>query len=206
MRGKKSKRKNLKSKQDTILLIVENSEVKFYNKYFKIFLKEKYQINIESISSGKAGQCEISNGSKMSKKIHASLLDDGYKAVFIMIDLDSKCYNSEQNHNCLIKLKQEYLPKYKIKKELKDRFYLFVVCNEIESWFLTIDKNKNNTNNPNEDHKKELKKFLKNIRSEKDIIDEMIRRLRDKQEQLDFSKNKSLQFFINQLKKFSNKL
>ena len=51
---------------------------------------------IESISSGKAGQCEITNGSKMSKKVHASLLDDGYKAVFIMIDLDIKCLKTEQ--------------------------------------------------------------------------------------------------------------
>ena len=38
MRGKKSKRKNLKSKEDTILLIVENSEVTFYNNYFRDFL------------------------------------------------------------------------------------------------------------------------------------------------------------------------
>jgi len=203
MRGKKSKRKNLKSKQDTILLIVENSEVDFYNKYFRSFLEQEYQIKIESISSGKAGQCEITNGRKMSKKVHASLLDDGYKAVFIMIDLDSKCYNSEQNHNCLVKLKQEYLPKYRVPKELKDRFYLFVVCNEIESWFLTIDKTKNNTNNPNEDHKKELKKLL-NVRNEKDIVEKMIYLLRDKKEQLNFSKNTSLQFFIEKVKEFNN--
>jgi len=45
---------------------------------------------------------------------------------------------------------------------------------------------------------------LKNVRSEKDIIDEMIRRLRDKQEQLDFSKNKSLQHFITKLQEFNN--
>jgi len=138
----------------------------------------------------------------MSKKIKSSLETDGYKAVFIMIDLDSKCYNLEQNHNCLVKLKREYLPKYNIPKELKDRFYLFVVCNEIESWFLTIDEAKNNTNNPNEDHKKALKKLL-NVRNEKEIVEKMISQLRDKKVELDFSKNTSLNFFINQLKKFS---
>jgi len=203
MRGKKSKRKNLKSKQDTILLIVENSEVDFYNKYFRSFLEQEYQIKIESISSGKAGQCEITNGSKMSKKVLASLWDDGYKAVFIMIDLDSKCYNSEQNHNCLVKLKEEYSPKYRIPKELKNRFYLFVVCNEIESWFLTIDEAKNNTNNPNEDHKKALKKLL-NVRNEKEIVEKMISQLRDKKVELDFSKNTSLQHFITKLQDFNN--
>jgi len=197
--------KGSKSKGDTILLIVENSEAIFFNSYFKNYLKETESISIHCISSGMAGKCEITNGNKMSKKIKSSLETDGYKAVFIMIDLDSKCYNLEQNHNCLVKLKKEYLPKYDIPKELKDRFYLFVVCNEIESWFLTIDKNKNNTNNPNEDHKKELKKFL-NVHNEKEIVDKMIIQLRDKKKQLDFSKNKSLQFFINQLKKFSNKL
>jgi len=203
MSRKKKKNKRLKSKSHTILLIVENSEVDFFNSYFKNYLKEMESIYIDCIRSGMAGKCEIANGNKMSKKIKFHLKTDGYKAVFIMIDLDSKCYNLEQNHNCLVKLKKEYLPKYDIPKELKDRFYLFVVCNEIESWFLTIDKNKNNTNNPHEDHKKELKKLL-NVRNEKEIVDKMIYLLRDKKEQLDFSKNKSLQHFITKLQEFNN--
>ncbi len=174
MRGKKRKRKDLKSKQDTILLIVENSEVTFYNEYFRDFLQKEYQITIESISSGKAGQCEITNGSKMSKKVHASLLDDGYKAVFIMIDLDTKCLKTEQNHTCFVKLLNEYKPRYKINKRVKDKFYLFVVCNEIESWFLTIKKD---TNNVYQDHKKELKKFL-NLDSETKIVKKMVEDLK----------------------------
>ena len=195
--------KGFKSKSDTILLIVENSEARFFNSYFKNYLKETESVSIHCISSGMAGKCEIANGNKMSKKIKSSLETDGYKAVFIMIDLDSKFYNSEQNHNCLVKLKREYLPKYDIPKELKDRFYLFVVCNEIESWFLTIDEAKNNTNNPNEDHKKALKKLL-NVRNEKEIVEKMISQLRDKKVELDFSKNTSLQHFITKLQEFNN--
>lgn len=200
MRGKKSKRKNLKSKQDTILLIVENSEVTFYNNYFRDFLQKEYQITIESISSGKAGQCEITNGSKMSKKVHASLLDDGYKAVFIMIDLDTKCLKTEQNHTCFIELLNEYKPRYKINKRVKDKFYLFVVCNEIESWFLTIKKD---TNNVYQDHKKELKKFL-NLDSETKIVNKMVEDLKSGKYQLDFSKNNSLQHFIKKLQEFKS--
>ena len=202
MSRKKKKNIGLKSKNNKILLIVENSEADFFNSYFKNYLKETESIYIDCIRSGMAGKCEITNGNKMSKKIKSSLINDGYKAVFIMIDLDSKCYNLEQNHNCLVKLKEEYLPKYKVSKELKDRFYLFVVCNEIESWFLTMDKTKNNTNNPNEDHKKELKKFL-NVRNEKEIVDKMISLLRDKKVKLDFSKNISLQHFIIKLREFN---
>ena len=202
MRGKKSKRKNLKSKQDTILLIVENSEVTFYNKYFRDFLQKEYQITIESISSGKAGQCEITNGSKMSKKVHASLLDDGYKSVFIMIDFDTKCLKVEQNHTCFVKLLNEYKPRYKINKRVKERFYLFVVCNEIESWFLTIKKD---TNDVYQDHKKELKKFL-NLDSETKIVNKMVEDLNSGKYQLNFSKNNSLQHFIKKLKEFNTTL
>jgi len=52
MRRRKSSKKPLNSNQDTILLIVENSEVDFFNKYFKAYLKENYQINIKCESSG----------------------------------------------------------------------------------------------------------------------------------------------------------
>ncbi len=199
MRGKKSKKKDLKSKKDIILLIVENSEVVFYNKYFRTFLQKEYQITIEAMSSGKAGQCEITNGSKMSKKVHASLLDDGYKAVFLMIDLDTKCLKVEQNHTCFVKLLNEYKPRYKINKRVKDRFYLFVVCNEIESWFLTINRD---TNNVYQDHKKELKKFL-NLDSETKIVKKMVEELNSGKYQLDFSKNLSLQHFIKKLQEFN---
>jgi len=199
MRGKKSKRKNLKSKQDTILLIVENSEVIFYNEYFRDFLQKEYQVKIEAISSGKAGQCEITNGNKMSKRVHASLLDDEYKAVFLMIDLDTKCLKVEQNHTCFVKLLNEYKPRYKINKRLKDRFYLFVVCNEIESWFLTIKKD---TNDVYQDHKKELKNFL-NLDSETKIVKKMVEELNRGKYQLDFSKNSSLQHFIKKLQEYN---
>jgi hypothetical protein len=202
MRRKKSK--VLKSKSDTILLIVENSEVAFFNQYFKAYLKSEQSILIDCIRSSTAGKCEITNTNKMRKKIEASLLDDGYKAVFIMLDLDTKCFESERNHDCLIKLKNEYLPKYKIAKAQKEKFYLFVVCNEIESWFLTIDKTKIHTNNTHENHKKEIEKILQ-VKGEIKILDKLLKGLHHNEYTLDFSKNTSFEHFIKRLQEFSNK-
>jgi len=199
----RKKRKTLKSKSDTILLIVENSEIGFFNKYFKEYLKNEESILIDCIRSSTAGKCEITNGNKMSKKVQASLLDDDYKAVFIMIDLDTKCHNSERNHDCLVKLKEEYAPRYKIDKELKNRFYLFVVCNEIESWFLTIDEKQNNTNSVHQDHKEIMKKFF-NVNRETDVLNKVLEGLNSGKYQLDFSKNNSLQHFIKKLKEFNS--
>ena len=199
----RKKRKILKSKSDTILLIVENSEIGFFNKYFKEYLKKEKSILIDCIASSTAGKCEITNGNKMTKKVQASLLDDGYKAVFIMIDLDTKCHSSERNHDCLVKLKQEYAPRYKIDKSLKDRFYLFVVCNEIESWFLTIDEKRNNTNGMYQDHKDIMKKFF-NVQREVDILNKVLEGLNSGKYELDFSKNESLKYFIKKLKEYSN--
>jgi len=199
----RKKRKAFKSKSDTILLIVENSEVLFFNKYFKEYLKKEESILVDCIASSTAGKCEITNGNKMSKKVQASLLDDDYKAVFIMIDLDTKCHNSERNHDCLVKLKEEYAPRYKIDKEFKNRFYLFVVCNEIESWFLTIDEKQNNTNSVHQDHKEIMKKFF-NVNRETDVLNKVLEGLSSGKYQLDFSKNNSLQHFIKKLKEFNS--
>jgi len=196
--------KNLKKSknQDKILLIVENSEKIFFKQYFNKFLDNEYNIKVEVASSGAGDKCEISNGNKMTRKIEAYLKFDNYKAVFLMIDLESKCFTNENNHHCLVKLKQEYLPKYKIEKSLKNRFYLFVVCNAIESWFLTIHKDKKHTNNPNENHKKEIMRLFK-VHSEPQIIQRMISELDNKNLELNFSKNNSLQHFIKKLKAFS---
>ena len=141
----------------------------------------------------------------MTKAIEAYLKFDNYKAVFVMIDLDSKCFGSERNHNCLVKLKQEYLPKYSIDKSLKERFYLFVVCNEIGSWFLTIDKSKKHTNSSHENHKKEMMKLF-SVRSEKEIVEKMLAELSKGSISLDFFKNKSLQHFIKKLQEFNANL
>jgi len=203
MRASKQKnRKLVKDNSDKILLIVENSEKEFFKRYFNQFIEKKYAIKIVAKSSGSGDKCDITNFNKISKKIEAFLKIDSYKAVFIMIDLDSKCFQSEQNHNCLVELKKEYLPKYTIDKNLKERFYLFVVCNEIESWFLTIDENKKHTNNPNEDHKKEMKKLL-NVNSEKQIVENILAKLSKGTLALDPSKNKSLQHFIKKLQEFN---
>ena len=199
------KRKALKSKSDTILLIVENSEIGFFNKYFKEYLKNEESILIDCIRSSTAGKCEITNGNKMTKKVNASLLDDGYKAVFLMIDLDTKCHSFERNHDCLLKLKEEYSPRYKIDKELKNRFYLFVVCNEIESWFLTIDEKRNNTNNVHQDHKNIMEKFL-DVQGETHILDKVLDGLHSGKYQLDISKNNSFQHFIKKLQEFNGGL
>jgi hypothetical protein len=194
MRKKKNKR--FKNKKDTILLIVENSEKVFFTHYFSNVLKDKYNINIDCISSGSAGNCEITNGNKMSSRINFALDVDGYKAVFLMMDLKTKCLRSEQTYKCYVKLKKEYLPRYTVGN--KDRFYLLVVCNEIESWFLTMNQKKHNTNNVYENHKKELMDLL-NSTSESQIVQKMIINLRSEKYCLDFEKNISLKYFIDKL-------
>ncbi|NOZ91354.1 MAG: hypothetical protein GXO60_08740, partial [Epsilonproteobacteria bacterium] len=160
----------------------------------------KDNIHIKCIRSGKAGNCDITNGSRMSKIINDALDVEEYKAVFLMMDLKTKCYKSEQTHTCLLRLIDEYRPKYEINQS--DKFYFFVVCNEIESWFLTFDKKIHNTNNVNENHKDKLKKIL-NVKSEPEIVDKMIKGLLSGKYQLDFSKNTSLQHFIKKLQEFS---
>ena len=197
-RGQKS-RKSLKN-INRILLIVENSEELFFNRYFKQFLlKENIEIKCER--SGRAGKCDITNGSRMSKIINDALDVEEYKAVFLMMDLKTKCFQSEQTHTCLVELIKEYRPKYKIEK--KENFYLFVVANEIESWFLTIDEKTHNTNNVSENHKAKLKEFLE-VKSEPEIVDKMIVGLNSGKYELDFSKNNSLQYFLKKLQEFND--
>jgi hypothetical protein len=204
MRKKKSRNKKISNNREKILLIVENSEKEFFRRYFNRILEQEYQIKVAVESSGSGDKCEITNFRKMTKAIEAYLKFDNYKAVFVMIDLDSKCFDSERNHNCLVKLKQEYLPKYSIDKSLKERFYLFVVCNEIESWFLTIDKSKKHTNSSHENHKKEMMKLF-SVRSEKEIVEKMLAELSRGSISLDFSKNNSLRHFIKKLEEFKIK-
>jgi len=195
-RGKRKTRSPLASKyKDTILLIVENSEVAFFNQYFRDYLQTNHQITIKCEPSGSSNKCNILNFRKMENRINIALEDDGYKSVFLMLDLKTNCRHTNQNHTCLVKLKNEYQHEYKIKKELKDRFYLFVVCNEIESWFLTIDRD---TNNISENHKKDLKDFL-NVSSEKQIVDKMIEKLEKGTYTLNFSHNSSFEYFIKKL-------
>ena len=196
-RGQKNK--NFLKNQNRILLIVENSEEIFFNRYFKEILA-KDNILIKCERSGRAGKCDITNGSRMSKIINDALDVEEYKAVFLMIDLKTKCHQSEQTHTCLLNLIQEYRPRYKIEK--KEKFYLFVVCNEIESWFLTIDEKRDNSNNVSEDHKSKLKKLL-DVKNEPEIVDKMIEGLSSGKYQLNFNKNKSIQHFIHKLKEFS---
>ena len=194
--------KKISNNSDKILLIVENSEEIFFQQYFNRFIENKYAIKIVAKSSGAGNKCDITNFNKMQKKIENFLQKDNYKAVFILVDLNSKCFDSERNHNCLVELKREYLPKYKIQKDLQNRLYLFVVCNEIESWFLTIDRDKKHTNSPYENHKKEIMKFFK-VNSEPQIVQRMLQELEQGKIELDFSKNTSLQHFIKKLKEFS---
>jgi len=196
------KNRKLPKNHDKILLIVENSEEEFFRRYFNKFLAKNYALKVDVESSGSGNKCDITNFKKITKAIEIYLKFDNYKAVFLMLDLDSKCFQSERNHHCLVELKQEYLPKYKIEKGLKDRFYLFVVCNEIESWFLTIDKKKKHTNSPHENHKKEMMKLF-NVRSEKEIVEKMLAELSRGNISLDFSKNSSIQHFIKKLQEFN---
>jgi len=194
------KKKKTSSKIANILLIVENSEVLFFQQYFNDYLFKEYGVSVKCESSGAGGKCKITNFGKMNKRIERAITKEGYKAVFLMIDLKTKCFKSENTHTCLVDLKKEYLPRYKIEKVLKSQFYLFVVCNEIESWFLSIDKN---TNSVHEDHKKELMNFLK-VKSEPQIVQKMVKELKSGKYQLDFSRNTSLQHFITKLQEFNN--
>ena len=196
----KKKKNSSKSKKD-VLLIVENSEVIFFKQYFNQYLQDKYSISIKCESSGAGNKCDITNFNKMNKRITRAIRKEGFNAVFLMLDLKTKCFQRETTHHCLIQLKQEYFPKYKIDSSLKDKFYLFVVCNEIESWFLTIKKD---TNNVHQNHKEELMRFLK-VQSEPQIIQKMIKELKSDKYQLDFSKNTSLEYFVNKLKNLLSK-
>ena len=195
---KRKKNHKLKSKEDRTLLIVENSEADFFNQYFKNYLKDNHNILIDCEASGRGNKCEIANGNRMTKRITEALDREYYKAVFRMIDLKTKCFTNENTHTCLVELKKEYLPKYQIEKKFSKQFYLFVVCNEIESWFLTIDKESNNVY---KNHKKELMAFLK-VKSEPKIVQKMIKELRHGTYELDFSKNSFFQYFIEKLKEF----
>ena len=196
MRVKKSKKV---SQKPNILLIVENSEVDFFKQYFNAYLLKEYRVSVKCESSGAGNKCKITDFGKMNKRIQRAIEKEGYKAVFLMIDLKTKCFSSENTHTCLIELKKEYSPKYKIDNTLKKQFHLFVVCNEIESWFLTIDKD---TNSVHADHKKEIMKFLK-VNSEPQIVQKMIKELKSGTYKLDFSKNSSLQHFIKKLETIS---
>ncbi len=200
-RNKKRDKKNKKTlkNKNRILLIVENSEEVFFNRYFKNFLA-KDNIEIKCERSGKAGNCDITNGSRISKIINYALETEGYKAVFLMMDLKTKCHQSEQTHTCLVQLIEEYKDRYEIIQ--KDKFYFFVVCNEIESWFLTINEKIDNTNNVSENHKDKLKKFL-NVKTEPEIVDKMIKLLNSGKYKLNPSKNNSLQHFIKKLEEFN---
>jgi len=193
------KKKKVASSKANILLIVENSEVDFFKQYFNAYLLDKYEVSVKCESSGAGNRCKITDFGKMNKRIQRAIAKEGYKAVFLMIDLKTKCFINENTHTCLVELKREYLPKYQINKELKNKFYLFVVCNEIESWFLTIDKD---TNSVHTDHKKELMKFLK-VNSEPQIVQKMIKELRTGKYKLDFSKNSSLEHFIKKLQEYN---
>ena len=197
---RKAKKYREKSNNSTILLIVENSEVDFFRLYFNRYIKDNYDVSIKCESSGINNKCKITSYDKMSKRVSRAIEKEDFRAVFLMLDLNTKCSKTQNNHTCLVELKKEYLPRYKIKKELQERFCLFVVCNEIESWFLTMNKD---TNSPHQNHKKELKDFL-NVRSEPQIVAKMIKELTSGRYKLAISKNSSLQHFIEKLKEFNH--
>jgi len=200
---RRKKRNTIKSDyRDTILIVVENSEVDFFNRYFKKFLKENYGISIRCESSGNRNSCEVLNFRKITKRINYALKDENYKAVFLLIDLKTNCRATNRNHTCLIELKKEYQPEYKIDIDVKDRFYLFVVCNEIESWFLTINPNKTDTNSVFEDHKQEIKRYLK-VKTERAIVNRVLKGLLNEEFHLDTSKNISLNYFIKKLNNYN---
>jgi len=195
------KKKKTSTQIANILLIVENSEVLFFKQYFNNYLFREYGVSVQCESSGAGDKCKITNFGKMNRRIERAIKKEGYKAVFLMIDLKTKCFANETTHTCLVNLKKEYLPKYNIDKGLRNQFYLFVVVNEIESWFLTIDKD---TNNIHQNHKKELMEFLK-VDSEPQIVQKMVKELRGERYKLDILKNKSLEYFIKKLEQFSKK-
>ncbi|HHD80326.1 MAG TPA: hypothetical protein ENK99_01765, partial [Campylobacterales bacterium] len=89
---KRKKTHKVRSKENRILLIVENSEADFFNQYFKYYLKENYNILIDCEPSSRGNKCEITNGNRMSKRIIEALDKDSYKAVFLMLDLKTKCF------------------------------------------------------------------------------------------------------------------
>lgn len=203
MRRKKNSKK-INSKENKILLIVENTEELFFNQYLKNYLKNSQNIEIECQKSGSGNKCEIKNFSKMKRKVVESI-NDGYKAVFLMIDLDTQCLGSEFNYDCLVELKKDYEPKYNIPNNIKDKFYLFIVCREIENWFLTIDENIRGVTDKIKNAKKELSKLLNSSTNEDEMVKKIISELIKGNYVLNFDKNQSLQYFIKKLKDFNSK-
>ncbi len=180
------------SKSDKILIYVEGeSEVIFFNQYFKKYLKERYDIFIE---------CQKGDIPSFKRKV-----DDfysGYKEIFILRDLKTQ-KDGNQDYFCIESMKKDFTTQ-KDKKFIGDigRSYKFiVVCNEIESWILTYKKQ---TNNRSESHYKELFKELK-CSKKPPCMKKYIAKLKRNQLVFDISKNKSFQYFIDELKKYSSK-
>ncbi len=176
------------AKSDKVLIYVEGaSEVVFFNQYLKKYLKENYDISIE---------CQEGDIPSFKRKVNDFYSD--YKEIFILRDLKTQ-KDGNQDYFCIESMKSDFTTKNdkKFIGNIGRSYKFIVVCNEIESWVLTY---KRQTDNRNESHYKELFKELK-CSKKPSCMKKYIAKLKKNQLVFDISKNKSFQYFINELQK-----
>ena len=176
------------AKSHRVLIYVEGeSEEILFNQYLKGYIKNKYEINIE---------CQKGDIPSFKRKISRGLYSD-YKEIFILRDLKTEKIGY-QNYHCIANMKSDFTTK-KTNKFLGNigRSYEFiVVCNEIESWILTFDKN---TNNRSEKHIQEI--YLKlNCNKKVPCMKKYISKIKRDELKFDVDKNFSFKYFIDKLK------
>ncbi len=175
------------AKSHKILIYAEGeSEVLFFNLFVKKYIKDKYSINIE---------CHQGDLPSFKRKIKRGLYAK-YKNIFVLRDLKTQ-REGYQNYYCITEMKDDFTKKNgnKFLGKLERSYVFIVVCNEIESWALTCDKN---TDNRNEKHIEEIYSLLK-CNSKVPCMQKYIQKLNRKELSFDLSKNKSFKYFMDKL-------
>lgn len=175
------------SKTNKVLIYVEGpSEVTLFKQYLNNFIKENYEIEIE---------CQAGDIPSFKRKVGDFYSE--YKEIFVLRDLKTQ-KTGYQDYFCIESMKSDFTTKNE-KKFIGNigRSYKFiVVCNEIESWALTY---KRQTNNRSECHYKELFSDLKCGTKKPPCMKKYVDKLKKGELIFDTSKNKSFEYFINEL-------
>lgn len=158
-------------------LIVEGkSDKSFFDDYFKKrFNLEK---NIHVVPSGKDNTCKIMNERSIKIQIEA-LKTKGYKKVYILIDLDSKC--KKDIYHCVVELKKDYIAKLKLTS-----------IENLEAWMLSAWKQSDKKS------KEDLQQHF-SIKSSKNLEEILLKKFIASKEDINPQKNESLRHFFKKL-------
>lgn len=117
-------------KNDKILIIVEGKSDKIFIEGLLKHLKliRKFDIKL----SGSKNKCEILNNKTINNLVKDAK-DDGYKRVYILIDLVTDCGSFKPT--CFVSLKNWYY-KNKLNRRFHNYVDVIVVVNELECWEL----------------------------------------------------------------------